>query len=71
MALPAHVTVAEIAESARCTEQPVLRAIHKKDLDATYVAGRWIVRETDALEWISRRQNKAPLHEVDALQAAG
>jgi hypothetical protein len=71
MALPTFVTVAEIAEAAHCTDQPVLRAIHKKDLDATYVAGKWLVTEEAALAWIGRRQNVAPLHEVDALQAAG
>jgi hypothetical protein len=50
-----YLTVAEVAQIARCEHKAVRRAISTGLLTAFHVAGRLLIRETDALAWIEAR----------------
>lgn len=47
-----YLTVREVAKLARCEHKTVRRAIASARLPAFRVAGRLLVRETDARAWI-------------------
>jgi excisionase family DNA binding protein len=67
MALPTYVTVAEIAESARCTVAAVREAIKRGDLEATAPIGtRLLIREENALAWLERKPADTDEEELGA-----
>ena len=54
--LPNHVTVQELAKSARCTLQTVRDAIKRGDLEAVAPVGnRLLIKEEHALAWLERK----------------
>ncbi len=65
-----YLTIAEVAQTARCEHKAVRRAISTGLLTAFHVAGRLLIRETDALAWIEARPAATATSEPRRLRSA-
>jgi excisionase family DNA binding protein len=50
-----YLTVQEVADLVRCEHRVVRKAIHRGELEAAMIGGRWLVREDAVQAWFDAR----------------
>ena len=54
------LTVQEVANLVRCEHRVVRKAIHRGELEAAMIGGRWLIREEAVNAWFETKRNVRP-----------